>query len=162
MWEAIGNVLSGSNGVAVGLLIVLVIVLVFICAKLGLINIKTDKISVGREASETERTIVRNQIEWCQMACRGFECQVPRQQGYDIYRGKYITELVIDEMTSWVYFNHIESRKTYIELKQDIVWNIVQANVERDELRTESFRRSVYELVEHIIERLVSIREEYD
>ena len=161
MWKAIQEILTSSNGSIIAILFVLVVVLVIGCAKLGLIKIQTDKISVGNNASDVERTIVRNQIEWCKTSIYAYEKQIPRFEGYDEYLGKYIGELVFDEIVKWIVLNHIEDKKTYIGIKQEIVWNIIQARVKDDNMRTDEFKDFVYRYVEHVIKNLVSIRNEY-
>ncbi len=162
MWEAIGNIFTSANGVTVGVLILIIIALVFICARLGIVKIKTDKLSVGMNAGEVERTIIRNQIGWVKKACRAFEGQVPQPEGYNQYRTKFILEILLDEIIEWIIFNHIEDKKTYIEIKQDIIWNIVLANVDKKEMRSEKFHKAINEYVEKVIKGLVAVREEYD
>ena len=161
MWNAIREIFTSSNGSIIAILLLLVVVLIVGCAKLGLIKIQTDKISVGNNASDVERTVVRNQIEWCELSLQAYEKQIPRFENYDKYLGKYICELVFDEMVKWIVFNHIEDKKIYIGIKQEIVWNIIQAQVTSDNLRTDEFRDFVYRYVEHVIKNLVSIRNEY-
>lgn len=161
MWDAVGKILSGSNGVAIALLIVLVIGLVVICARQGLVRIQTDRLTVGRDAGETERAILRNQIEWTKLSTQAYEKQIPRPEGYDEYLGRYISELVFDEIVNWIVFNHIEDTRTYIGIKQEIIWNIVQAHVKRPDMRSDEFRRWLDEYVLHVVKNLVAIRGEY-
>ena len=161
MWTTISDVLTSDNGFLVSFLFLLLVVLIIICARLGIVKIKTDKLTVGADAGETERTIVRNQIEWCTLATAAFESKIPRHENYDKYRGKYICEQVLDEVVKWIAFNHIENKRAYIGIKQEIIWNIVQSHVVRDEMRTDEFRKYVDEYVEYVIENLVAIRNEY-
>lgn len=158
MWEAIENILISNNGIVIFVLFILLVVL---CARFGLIKIKTDKVTIGINASETERTIMRNQIEWCRLSSITFERTMPKYDGYDKYRGKYIAEKVFDEMITWVVFNHIESTPTYIEIKQQIIWNLVQSLIVRKEYQSDKFKKNVYAYVESTIENLVAIRKEY-
>jgi hypothetical protein len=64
-------------------------------------------------------------------------------------------------MIEWVIFNHIEENRVYVENRQEQLWNIVLANVEKDYLRSEFFKEEIYEYTKMIIHRLVTIRKEY-
>ena len=162
MWEEIKEIINGPNGIIICILLIIIIFLIVRYAKLGLINIKTKNLSVGKTASETERTIMRNQIEWAKLACQAFESKIPRFEGYDIYKGKYIIERVFDECVKWIAFNHIETTDAYISIKQEIIWNMVQSYVENEKLRSKSFKKTVDEYVAYVVTSLVNIREEYD
>lgn len=161
MWKAISEVLTSENGIAVAVLLVLLIVVVIFGVRSGLLNIKTDKIQIGRDASDIERTIVRNQIEWCKLAIPGLDGKMPHPKGFNPYRAKYIFERVFDEEVTWVIFNHIEDKPTYIQLKQEYIWNLIQTLVEKDEYRSDEFKEMVYSHVESVIRNLVRIRKEY-
>ena len=124
MWEAIVSAFRDGNG----WLIILMLVLLGVCAKLGLVKIKTDKISVGRDASLAERNLMKKQVEYAYQACKAFEQRIPKFDGYNTYLGKYITEVTFDEIVNWIMFNHIEDTADYIKIKQDIIWNIIKCN----------------------------------
>ena len=158
MWETVGNVLTSGNGVFIALIVA---GLVALCIRNGALKIKTDKVQIGTNAQERERTIMRNQIEWCRLSTSAFEKKMAKFDGYDEYRGKYIAERTFDEMISWIIFNHIENTPAYIEIKQQIVWNLVQSLTERKEFQSERFKKNVYAFVESTIENLVAIRNEY-
>lgn len=159
MMEIIGDILTSSNGIVIA---VLFVVLMMVCVRYGNIKVKTDKLTIGKDSSETERAIMRNQIEWCKLSCTAFEQKMPKFEGYDKYRGRYIAEKVFDEMINWIVFNHIEDSRTYIGIKQEIIWNLIQGLTEADEMRTQEFRKKVNQYVEKTVKNLVIIRNEYN
>lgn len=161
MGKNIENILISSNGVSIAFLFLLLVLLVIICSRFGLIKIKTDKLTIGRESSELERTIMRNQIEYAEVSIKAFEQKLKKPDGYDIYRGKYVTERVFDEIVKWIAFNHIRTDDHYVGIKQASIWDLIQTLVERNEFRSDDFKVSVNKYVEKTIKNLVAIREEY-
>ena len=159
--EAILQALSGQNGLLIAFLIIILVILVIVFAKKGVIKIHTDKVSVGDVSGDVERTIMRNQIEWAKLECEAFERKIPRFEGYDEYRGKFIIEKILDEIIKWIAFNHIEETKTYIDIKQSIVWNIVLKYAINDMMMSRSFKKEVDRQVEKVVKNLVRIRDEY-
>lgn len=158
MWEFIRDVLLSQNGVALFLLFG---ILIFVCSKYGLFKVKTDKITIGMESSETERNIMRNQKEWCKLSLEAFERSMPKFEGYNQDRGTLIVEKVYDEMIDWIMLNHIRMEKKYIEAKQTKVWNIVQKWAVNEQMRSKDFEKQVNEQVKTVIKMLVEIREDY-
>ena len=157
--QIVGDVLTSSNGVFIAILF---IVLVVICIKYGNIMIKTDKVKLGKDGGELERTIMRNQKEWCKLALEAFERQMPKFEGYDILRGQLIMEKVYDEMLDWIMLNHIRTEQKYIEIKQTKVWNIVQKYTVNEEMKSDRFKQSGDEQIKSVIEMLVKIRRDYN
>ena len=156
------DILTSSNGVAIAAMSIVIIILAIVGARHGLLSIRTKRMTISNLASEQERTIMRNQIGWVKIACQAFEDKVPKYEGYDVYRGKYVIERVLDEIIEWIYYNHIEATDTYIEIKQEIVWNMVTSLVDNERIKgSKSFKKECDSYVKTMIERLVSIREEY-
>lgn len=161
MRESVEHILVSSNGVSIAFLFLLLVLLVIICSRLGLIKIKTDKLTIGIESSELERTIMRNQIEYTEVSLKAFEQKIQKPDGYNIYRGKYVTERVFDEIVKWIAFNHIRTDDHYVGIKQAAIWDLVQTLVEKDQFRSDDFKDLVNKYVEKTIRNLVAIREEY-
>lgn len=159
--EYVVSALTSDNGWLVAVLIIIILVLCAIGIKHGALKIKTDKIVVGQDASDLERTIMRQQIEWTKIACYSFEQKVPKFPEYDKYRGRFIIEKVFDEIIKWIAFNHIKDNDAYIRIKQDIVWNIIQKYAKNKAIMSKSFRHAVDNNVEYVIKNLVDIREQY-
>lgn len=158
MWDVIGQVLTSSNGIIIAILLIIVVV---IATKYGLIKVKTDKVTIGRESSENERVIIRQQNEYVEWATTAFERQIPKFEGYDRKRGELIVALIRLEINNWITQNHIKTTSRYVTLKQDQVWNIVQANTIAEAMEGDEFHEQVNTVVEQIITALVAIRKEY-
>ena len=88
--------------------------------------------------------------------------KIPRFEEFDEFRAKYILELCYDEIEKWIHYNHIVDKDGYIENKQDTIWGIIQTNVTNSKLSSKQFRKQVDDYVRHIIEHLISIRNEYN
>lgn len=157
MWESVVRLVETGKG----WFILIIIGLIIFATRQGYMKVKTEKIMIGKDCGEKERFILKNQIEYAYRMCTGFINEIPRFDGFDEFRARYIIELCYDEMVKWIYFNHIETKNGYIENKQDIIWSIIQANVSHKKLSSDNFKRVVDDKVSHIVEHLVSIREEY-
>ena len=158
MWETIGNVLTSSNGVIIALLLV---ILVIVWSKYGLFKVKTDKITIGRESGERERLIIRQQEEYAKDALQAFEVQMPKFEGYNIWRGKTIVFRITIEIFDWISQNDIHTTDSYMKYKKKRVWDIVQKYTVADMFETQEFHDAVDKHVEEIIRNLVTIRKEY-
>lgn len=112
-------------------------------------------------AADNERDIIRQQIEWVSLHYKAMENNLDKPEGYDKWRGRYITELVIDEFVNMIAFNHISKSQSYIEVKQEKILSVVMANVVRDEFKSDEFTNMLRDDVQHVIEKLVQIRELY-
>lgn len=146
--------------------LVLVIVIGVICLayaiKTGALHYKSDRLEIGRQATEHENIILRRQIEYISNACGGVYISIPRHDKFDPWRTKFVIEKVIDEMTNWCLFNHISVSQSYIEIKQATVWNIIQRYIWHEMYQTDDFKQFVNEFVKGVIEKLVLIRKESD
>lgn len=158
MWETIEKVLTSGNGAIIFLLFA---TLVIVCSRWGIIKVKTDKLTIGRDSSENERTIIRWQTEYCKLSCKAFEQNIPKFESYNEYRGKYIIERCYDEMVTWIVFNNIKDEKTYISIKQEMIWNLVQELTDAESMKTKEFKKIVYDYIDNLIKNLVKIRREY-
>lgn len=158
MWNAITQIMTNSNGV-VSMLCIAVIVIV--SARYGLLKIKTDKLTIGRDSSDRERQIIRVQSEYVEIAAEAFEMEIPKYDGYDYYHGKFVVEKVIDAFNKNITQNHINTGASYILVTQKKIWKLIQSLVVNDMYRTEEFKQSVDEFVADVIENLVRIRKEY-
>ena len=103
---------------------------------------------------------MRKQLSYAKQSCAAFERMIPKGDKYDKWKGRCITEYVFDEMVDWIALNHIETTDTYISIKQETVWNIIQAHVDKPEHSTEEFKQVVFESVKKDIQMFVKIRKE--
>ena len=159
MWEAIGDAIASENGMSIAVLAVLTFISVFVGLKHGRIKLKTDRLTIEGEARDKERLLMKKQSECASVACKGFEKRIARFDGYNTLLGALIAEKAYDQIVEWIMANHIRDDQEYITDKQEIIWDIVSAEVVDDRFRSEKFKKQVYECIEHIIRRLVQIRE---
>ena len=159
MWETIRDVLMSPNVTVILVFLAFVFVLAIVLSKTGLLNIHTNVVQIG--AAIQERNIIRQQIEWVKLHCEGMESQLPKAEGYNTWRGRYIAERVFDEYVSWITFNHLSTDSTYVEIKQDRIVNLVESLVEREEFKTKEFEKMLRDDTREALEKLVQIREVY-
>ena len=157
--EWLASVINGKNAIPIIIIAVLLVVIIAILAKKGIVSFKGKGLTVGN--NETERTIIRNQIQYAQTAVGDCYSTIPYWENRDEYRLRYIMELIIDCFVECAIFNHITSEKIYMELKQRKVWQCVIDHSESPNILTEDFKKAVYEETEHILDKFIEIREYY-
>ena len=160
MWDFIKAVSTSVYIIPVLVFTLIVLLIVILLVKKGLISVNTKAIKVG--TSESERAIIRQQIEWVHLHCDSLEKSLPHPQNYDIWRGKYILERMYDEIVDWITFNHICTSEGYISIKQERIWATIQSLVRKNEFSTPEFKEFIYKDTEYIIRRLVHIRQVYN
>lgn len=158
MWKAIETVLTNGNGI---IYVLLLAILTVICSKYGLLKVKTDKITIGKESSEKERMIIRHQYDYIRLRLDAYEKQIPRFEGYDENLGRCVVLKAELEMMKWITQNHIRTGERYIQIHQEDIWNIVQKNTVSEYFDTKEFHEEVNKVVAEIIKTLVDIRKEY-
>lgn len=160
MWDFIKAVSTSVYIIPVLMFTLIVLLIVILLIKKGLISVNTKAVRVG--TSESERAIIRQQIEWVHLHCDSLEKSLPHPQNYDIWRGKYILERMYDEIVDWITFNHICTSEGYISIKQERIWATIQSLVRKEEFSSPEFKEFIYKDTEYIIRRLVHIRQVYN
>ena len=160
MWDFIKAVSTSVYIIPVLIFTLIVLLTVILLIKKGLISVNTKAVKVG--TSESERAIIRQQIEWVHLHCDSLEKSLPHPQNYDIWRGKYILECMYDEIVDWITFNHICTSEGYISIKQERIWATIQSLVRKEEFSSPEFKEFIYKDTEYIIRRLVHIRQVYN
>ena len=160
MWQAIQGILTSDNFwkavVGIGALVILLAIL----AKKGLISFKGKVLKVGN--SDTERTIIRNQIMFVKTEISDFYNKIPNFGGRDEWRLRYIMEKCLDVLIDAVSLNHLTLEPVYIDLKCRAVWDEVLQNSDDPHILTDDFKKVVYDETKRIIEKLIEIREYYN
>ena len=160
MWDFIKAVSTSVYIIPVLMFTLIVLLIVILLIKKGLISVNTKAVRVG--TSESERAIIRQQIEWVHLHCDSLEKSLPHPQNYYIWRGKYILERMYDEIVDWITFNHICTSEGYISIKQERIWATIQSLVRKEEFSSPEFKEFIYKDTEYIIRRLVHIRQVYN
>ena len=159
--EAVMNGLMSNNGWIIALLIAVIAFLIIKSAKAGLFSFKSDKIKIGKDASDKEQKVIRHQIEFARTTIEGMERDIPKFDGYDSFRGKYILEKLFDEVVNWIIFNHIEKTKAYVSIKQKMIISIIKKYSQNELYTSDEFNKVVEREVKNLIVGLIDIREEY-
>lgn len=162
MWEAISNVLTSSNIIPIGIIIILVILVMAILAKMGLVSFHGKGVSVGN--GDKERNIIIHQIDFAEGACTDFFIRLEKRPNFEEWRAKYIMEKAYDVLVRIISYNHIQAEDTYIELRQSEIWKTIQDYTSMNDdpyYHSEEFKKVIYSEVKSVIEKLVKIREFY-
>lgn len=161
MDSVINGINNGSNGWMIAMLCLIIIILVVVGAKHGLVQIKTNKLKIGKNAMEVEREIIRRQTEHAKLTIEGLERDIPKFDGYDEFRAKFILEKLYDEVVKWITQNHISNSDQYVKLKQKAIISIIKKNTVNDMYISDKFLGTVKKDVVVMINDLIDIREEF-
>ena len=158
MWQAIEKILLSDNSATVLFFLVIIILLLAHFSNKGVFKWHTEKLTIG--ASENERAIIRQQVEWAELEIESL-ATAEIFSHVDEWRTKYILEKLFDEVLQWIIFNHIKDSPEYISIKQEKIWNMTQTLVVREEFRSDEFKDFIYKEVDKIIKRLIFLRRQY-
>ena len=158
MWQAIEKILLSDNSAIVLFFLVIIILLLAHFSKKGVFKWHTERLTIG--ASENERAIIRQQVEWAELEIESL-ASMEIFSHVDEWRTKYILEKMFDEILQWIIFNHIKDSPEYISIKQEKIWNMTQTLVVREEFRSDEFKDFIYKEVDKIIKRLNFLRRQY-
>ena len=158
MWQAIEKILLSDNSATVLFFLVIIILLLAHLSNKGVFKWHTEKLTIG--ASENERAIIRQQVEWTELEIESL-ATAEIFSHVDEWRTKYILEKLFDEVLQWIIFNHIKDSPEYISIKQEKIWNMTQTLVIREEFRSNEFKDFIYKEVDKIIKRLIFLRRQY-
>ena len=159
MWETITQVLTGPNAFVVLCFLGFMALVMVLLSKSGVLRITTSAIQLG--ASDIERNIIRQQLDYVILHLTGLEANLPKPEGYNEYLGKLVVEKIYDEYINWITFNHINKSSAYVALKQERVINILRQYTVREEFKSEEFENFIREDTKKVLEDLIKIREVY-
>lgn len=163
MWETIKSVFTSGNGIGLGIIIsLLVVIIIYMAIKLGkagLLTIQTKHFRIGNKV--TERELIRRQIEKAHSFVMSIEGKIPSDQNYKEYLVKYILEKIYDEVIKWIMFNHITVNQLYIEDKQNCILNLIYSMPINEDFKTPEFKERVCKWVYELIEQLVNTKKLY-
>lgn len=161
------NLLSVSNNflILVGLIVLaLLIITVLICT--GFLKFKDNKLSIGRakqESKENLRDIIRKQINYSRNKIQEVSTDylVCQEDPEVIWKIKYVTEKVFDNVIQWISLNHMnKGDEYYIEGKQAEVLNIIRNIVKTEKVLSQEFEQSIKQSTKELINALIDIRDQ--
>lgn len=157
----IGKVLTGNNSTPIIIFLLIFTVLFIFSVKKRIISINKGGVRIGSD--ERELTIVRNQTQWAHLFLLSLKGKLITME--DPIREDYFADLVLekiyDKVVEWITYNHINDKKTYIEIKQSEVKCIVYALPIQEQYKTPEFESRMNEWTKEIIMNLINIRKEY-
>lgn len=160
MWEAILGIFTSGNFLQIVLGIAALITLFAFLVKKGLISFKGHGFNVG--TAENERTILRQQIEFCKTQTETTANKlIDLYKDVDEWRIKYICELVYDIWIEAISYNHITKDSFYIQNKFEKVWAIILKETFNERFSSEEFKKVVFDECKKVVERLVDIKDYY-
>lgn len=161
IWEFLSTTLTSPWGCVSLLLILAIIVSVaVILVKKGIIKYKGHGLDIGN-IRDNERSLLRNQMQYCKSVCDTWifgQSDLP--SNIDIYKARYINELIYDELVATISFNHITDKRAYIKAKQSCIWSVIVSNTETTYFHSEDLKKRVDAKVEEIILTLLEMRSE--
>jgi hypothetical protein len=155
----LSTILTSGNAIPLVIALAALILLIAFLAKKGIISFRGHGLSVGN--NEIERTIIRNQIMFCKTEVSDFYSKIPNFEGRDDWRLKYIMEKCLDVFIDAISLNHITLEPVYVELKCRAVWDEILQNAEDPHILTDEFKKTIYDEVKKILEKLIEIRQYY-
>lgn len=160
MWSALQEILTSNNFWKTVIGIVALVILFAVLVKKRLISFKGHGLSVG--TAESERAIVRQQIEFCKTQTETMANQlIDQHKDADEWRIRYICELVYDIWIETISYNHITKDSFYIQNKFEKVWSIILKESFTESFSNDEFKKVVFEECKKVIERLVDIKDYY-
>lgn len=159
MWETISNVLTSPNAFVVLIFLAFVAVILYILVKSGVLKISTSAVQLG--ASDIERNIIRQQLDYVLLHLNGLEAKLDKPDDYNELLGQLVVEKMFDEYVNWITFNHINKTPAYVELKQERIICLIRQYTVKEEFRSEDFENLIREDTKKTIEALIRIREVY-
>lgn len=163
MWESIQGILTSDNFfksvIGIGILVILLAIL----AKKGLISFKGKGLKVGNSDSrETERNIIRSQIQYVKSAISDFYDEIPNFDGRNEWKLRFICEKIVSIFMDIISLNHISRERIYTEMKQAAIWAVIINNTDSSIMTSDEFKEKVYSKTTEILDKLISIREYYN
>jgi len=159
MWETIRAVLTSPNSLSTLIFLGLIVATAAVMTKSGLLKIHTSAVQIG--AADLERNIIRQQLDYVYHHLQGLEGSLSKPSDYNEFLGKLVVEAIYDEYVNWITFNHISRSPAYIELKQNIIADIVKKMTVKTEYKTTEFLDYVRNDTKETIGKLIEIRELY-
>ena len=156
----LANILNNENSWKSFIFFFITLITIVVLVKKGIISFKGKGLTVGN--TETERTIIRNQIMFCKTEISDFYSKIPNFDGRDNWRLMYIMEKCLDVFIDAISLNHITLEPVYVELKCRAVWNEVLQNADNPNILTDDFKKVIFDETERIIRKLIEIRDYYN
>lgn len=155
----IRDVLVSPNAIAILVFLGVCLIGGLVLIKSGMLQVHTKAVTVS--AADTERNIIRQQMNYVLLHLTALENNLKKPEGYNEYLGKYIIEKVYDEYMDWITFNHLSKSPAYIEVKQLRIIDLIGQYTVKEEFKTDEFIEMMKKDTKQTILALIQIREIY-
>jgi hypothetical protein len=151
MWESITTMVTSKALIPVLVFVLILVGVAIFAIKKGWLKIKTDKVQVG---SDNERNIIMTQMSKIESVVMS----VYKKWGFanDNWKARYICSEIEDALYRAVAVNHINTNRTYVSLKQELLWKIICQYTDNP---PDDLKEKVYAETEKLIADLVEIRD---
>jgi hypothetical protein len=151
MWESITTMVTSKALIPVLVFVLILVGVAVFAIKKGWLKIKTDKVQVG---SDNERNIIMTQMSKIESVVMS----VYKKWGFanDNWKARYICSEIEDALYRAVAVNHINTNRTYVSLKQELLWKIICQYTDNP---PDDLKEKVYAETEKLIADLVEIRD---
>ena len=157
----LSGLFSGASAIPALATVVIIIVLALFAVKKGWVSFKGKGVTIG---NDTERTIIRNQMQYMNAILNGTVADIPvrLREGFHYYRTKYIIAEVKDIVEESIIYNHIEDNGVYIPIKQDIIYSKILDLTEDDFFKSPEFKNYLYDLIDKLYKQMIKVRQQYE
>jgi hypothetical protein len=151
MWESITTMVTSKALIPVLVFVLILVGVAIFAIKKGWLKIKTDKVQVG---SDNERNIIMTQMGKIESVVMS----IYKKWGFanDNWKARYICSEIEDALYRAVAVNHINTNRTYVSLKQELLWKIICQYTDNP---PDDLKEKVYAETEKLIADLVEIRD---
>lgn len=155
--EWITGIVNSDNFVKLVLFILILVATAIALVKAGILNIKTNHVTIGGNDSD-ERVLIRNQMEYLETSCKA---QYKKILGYcdGEFHARFIISEVIDLFQQMVIYNHIDANdECYVRSKKNLVLMTIQNYAHDEHFFTPEFRSCCDKFVEDLIRDLFNMK----
>lgn len=157
--EWLANLINGTNGIFALLFGLVALVILVYLVKSGMLNFNAKGLSISTR--EKELDLIRKQLQYVnnRMDATIRDLPVRLTEGLHYYFAKYVISKVKDCFEEAVIYNNMEEG-SYIELKQELIYNVVLKITKDDYFKSPEFKVYLYDLVEKTLQKLIKLRKE--
>lgn len=154
----LSEILTSPNAAIVIIGLIAIIIVLAILAKLGIISFNRAGVKLG--VADEERAVLRNQIDYIDVACNGMVSKLPNKftEGDSYYHTKYVIQKVISEFIKIVSYNHLTDDEAYLTTKQEVIYFTILKRTNDVYFRSEEFRDLICKFTRDLIKQLIKIR----
>jgi len=155
----LANLINGTNGIFALLFGLVALVILVYLVKSGMLNFNAKGLSISTR--ERELDLIRKQIQYVnnRMDATIRDLPVRLTEGLHYYFAKYVISKVKDCFEEAIIYNNMEEG-SYIELKQELIYNVVLKITKDDYFKSPEFKVYLYDLVEKTLQKLITLRKE--